>query len=95
MGRKERQTIWMRKILNFKLHDFIKLKESQQELDIETTTELKPCPFCGGRARVIETTEPSNLGGSAVECTVCHACSPVHFDRKENLYSAWNDRVSE
>lgn len=33
-----------------------------------------------------------NAGGSVIACTRCEASTAVHFDRKENLYSSWNDR---
>lgn len=58
--------------------------------------DLLPCPFCGGSAARLDIEavdgEP-NAGGSCIECTRCGACSPVHFDRKENLASSWNDRT--
>jgi len=58
--------------------------------------ELKPCPFCGGKAERLdfdfEEVNP-NCGGSCIECTICQASGPVHFDRKENLCSSWNNRV--
>lgn len=61
--------------------------------------ELKRCPFCGGEAGVLifdDVPENDvNFGGSCISCRQCAACSPVHFDRKENLYSSWNDRMSE
>jgi Lar family restriction alleviation protein len=60
-------------------------------------SELKPCPFCGGEADVLEfnDVEPDdvNFGGSCICCRQCGANSPVHFDRKENLYASWNDRM--
>ena len=59
--------------------------------------KLKPCPFCGGEARRVDfdaTDETApNAGGSLIECTRCLSSSAVCFDRKENLYSNWNDRV--
>lgn len=56
-------------------------------------TDLLPCPFCGGTAERIEIEEPGdNFGGTCIGCRRCGACGPVHFDRKENLVSSWNDR---
>lgn len=63
-----------------------------------TDAELVSCPFCGGDAREVdidgtdETVE--NAGGSLIECTRCFASSAVHFDRKENLVSSWNERAA-
>lgn len=67
---------------------------------------LKPCPFCGGEAaRVDNGPTAAQLanglswgqdfddGGSFIHCTRCDASSAIHFDRKENLYSSWNDRI--
>lgn len=62
------------------------------------TEELKPCPFCGGEAGELRfddvPQDDVNFGGAAISCKRCGACSPVHFDRKENLYSSWNDRAN-
>uniref|UniRef100_UPI003BAAF5C8 Lar family restriction alleviation protein n=1 Tax=Stappia sp. TaxID=1870903 RepID=UPI003BAAF5C8 len=56
-------------------------------------TDLLSCPFCGGPAERIEIDEPGdNFGGTCIACGRCGACGPVHFDRKENLMSSWNDR---
>jgi Lar family restriction alleviation protein len=55
---------------------------------------LLPCPFCGGEPERIDIDEPGdNFGGSCICCKQCGASSPVHFDRKENLVSSWNDRI--
>jgi Lar family restriction alleviation protein len=56
--------------------------------------ELKPCPFCGGKAErhTIEDEEPSNAGGDVICCSRCGASSHVEFGRKENLVSVWNTR---
>jgi len=60
---------------------------------------LKPCPFCGGDARRLDFELPQtpeddpNFGGSCIECTKCHCCTAVEFDRREHLYSRWNERV--
>lgn len=55
--------------------------------------DLKPCPFCGGSAERLELEDEANFGGSVICCQRCGASSPVHFDRKENLYDSWNRRT--
>jgi hypothetical protein len=32
-------------------------------------------------------------GGSYISCARCSATTALHYDRKENLYSSWNDRA--
>lgn len=61
-------------------------------------TKLHACPFCGGEARRVDFDSGSllddgNFGGSCIECTRCNATTAVHFDRKENLVSSWNERI--
>jgi len=55
--------------------------------------DLKPCPFCGGNAEELDLEDEANFGGSVICCQKCGASSPVHFDRKENLYDSWNRRT--
>ena len=61
-------------------------------------TNLKPCPFCGGEAERIdipaEHDDIENAGASYIQCSRCVASTALHFDRKENLESSWNDRKS-
>ena len=62
-------------------------------------TELKPCPFCGGKAfmEVIEPHEhfiadlPDYGGGAFIECTNC-TCS-MSAKTEEKAIEAWNRRV--
>lgn len=56
--------------------------------------DLKPCPFCGGEAERLDLTDEANLGGSVICCKRCGASSPVHFDRKENLYDDSEPQMS-
>ena len=51
--------------------------------------KLKPCPFCGGEARLITTKEAPEAW---VECNICGASSefkPV----EENAIKCWNSRA--
>lgn len=70
---------------------------------IKEALELLPCPFCGGEAERIDIptvgSDPElggdpNAGGSCIQCKQCTASTALHFDRKENLYSSWNDRAA-
>jgi Lar family restriction alleviation protein len=61
-------------------------------------SDLRPCPFCGSAAKRhdIEAREDvDNAGASYIECERCAICTPLYFDRKENLYSSWNDRTPD
>lgn len=57
---------------------------------------LKPCPFCGGEARKVAVTEPSNVGGYVIACSGCEASTRVWFPVKDSvdqiLREAWNQR---
>ena len=54
-------------------------------------SELKPCPFCGGTAKV-----SLFLGNYCVTCTECMgAISPARKQTKEEAIKAWNRRVGE
>jgi Lar family restriction alleviation protein len=58
---------------------------------------LKPCPFCGGKASIINVEEPSNIGGKVVQCEKCEASTRVWFPIKDAvdqiLREAWNRRA--
>lgn len=69
-------------------------------------SDLLPCPFCGGVAERVDNGPTQKQvayahswgddvddGGSFIHCTRCDASSAIHYDRKENLVSSWNDRV--
>lgn len=48
--------------------------------------ELKPCPFCGGKAHVVDGIDYWIL------CEDCH-CRTGFFDRAEDAAEAWNRRA--
>ena len=64
--------------------------------------ELKPCPFCGGKAEIIGPMEDEgfgNKGAYAVECKCCQTASRLHFPNGDDpvpvVTALWNRRVGE
>ena len=68
--------------------------------------DLLPCPFCGGAAERVDNGPTKEQmqntlswggdvddGGSFIHCTRCDASTALHFDRRENLVSSWNERL--
>ncbi len=53
------------------------------------TEKLKPCPFCGGKARV-KCSIKEDLWG--VACYKCECCTKVFFSEEEAI-EAWNRRA--
>lgn len=56
-------------------------------------TELKPCPFCGGEASVLELNGFS-MSRYFVSCDTCSA-SGDHRETEEAAIEAWNRRVTD
>ncbi len=58
--------------------------------------DLKPCPFCGSGAVLVELEDEPNRGGWCVECPACKASSVVSFPVKDDarplVVEAWNRR---
>lgn len=53
------------------------------------TRELKPCPFCGGEAKICGTRE---IGMSWIACKSCIGQTTC-YDTEEEAIEAWNRRV--
>ena len=54
--------------------------------------ELKKCPFCGGKASVMEKENRFGVEFYIVQCTRCRACTGGMKDR-EFAADAWNERT--
>lgn len=60
-------------------------------------TQLKPCPFCGSKAKYKYIIDGDNEGAEYVECTNCGASTnltfPIKDDVKEIVIEKWNRRI--
>jgi Lar family restriction alleviation protein len=58
------------------------------------TSELKPCPFCGGEARMYTR---NNAFGGTVGCVNIAKCGvrTLWMETPEQAIAAWNQRVKE
>ena len=54
------------------------------------TPDLKPCPFCGGKAELFNSYD----GYHCVQCTVCY-CSTLNFRKEQTAINFWNRRSGE
>ena len=60
--------------------------------------KLKPCPFCGGEAKIIThdffvpEAKQFLTGSYGVECTSCHAEGYQFWNTEEQAVAAWNRR---
>lgn len=58
--------------------------------------ELKPCPFCGGKAELIRWSiwEGSEIT-DFVQCTECTADGKHFHDEPDKAIAAWNRRTDD
>ena len=52
--------------------------------------DLKPCPFCGGKAELFHSYD----GYHCVQCTCC-ACGTMHMRTERAAIRMWNRRAGE
>ena len=58
--------------------------------------QLKPCPFCGGKAQIFTDDEMGYLGNNQylVKCENC-LCGTGHYNNPECAIEAWNKRAND
>lgn len=56
--------------------------------------KLKPCPFCGGKAKLVETYVEKGIWVYSVDCSNCKTRQQVSKTEEEAI-NAWNTRVKE
>ena len=58
--------------------------------------KLKPCPFCGGPAKLAEHYwENTRTESFTVDCVECGGCMDQHMDSEQEAADAWNQRAVE
>lgn len=60
-------------------------------LELEDEEELKPCPFCGAEARIVDLDDDQYMYYQ-VCCTKCKCKMDAHIG-KHNAIAAWNRRT--
>ena len=59
-------------------------------------SELKPCPFCGGKAEIVEVTRHVTNNRIVVKCSRCGASTRTFSDNKsEYAIDAWERRATD
>lgn len=78
-------------------------RPSAQEVREQYFGELKPCPFCGEKPKIITMPEGQGScdGSMYVECSnkLCRSSSaliyPLKCDVREQLIQRWNRRIND
>lgn len=56
-------------------------------------SELKPCPFCGGKACMITHRFNRWPNTYSVKCLDCYVQTPLSYATEQEALNAWNRRV--
>ena len=57
--------------------------------------QLKPCPFCGGKAVLIPNEDTPFTIGPWVECPHCHVGQQYVSMYEDDAIAAWNRRAND
>ena len=58
-------------------------------------SDLKPCPFCGGEAEIVEHKIYKYASAYGVACLYCEAQTWQRYINAEAARKAWNRRVKD
>lgn len=58
-------------------------------------TELKPCPFCGGKARFVVMNNIQGVIVGHIKCTECEVNQGRNNLTKELASNMWNRRINQ
>lgn len=85
--------------LNFLIDSIAEsLKQKAKAKDL---IEIEACPYCGGKAKLIDEVKQDGHGiyypRAFVKCEICRAQGPTFYDKESNEYellalNAWNKR---
>ena len=82
------------------------MAQKMKRLEVTTAIELKPCPFCGGEAKLIKGFPSQQGKGSNIRFVQCKRCNcktktfqqlPFESwrDNEAAAIKAWNERVNQ
>ncbi len=72
--------------------DIEKLVPIKEEEKMSDKIELKPCPFCGGKAKMVVYTNYNDYNDYVVNCTKCGASVPIWHETEKEAAQWWNRR---
>lgn len=61
----------------------------------DTMIELKPCPFCGSPAHIVEHKFYKLDSNYEVKCMICNARTDSWFDTPKDAAEFWNRRADD
>lgn len=73
----------------------------KQKAKVKDLIETEDCPYCGGKAKLIDEVKQDRYGlyyhRAFVKCETCRAQGPTFYDKESNEYdflalNSWNER---